>query len=107
LRSHRNAPDNPLTDVALIDVKLESLKSTFNSRYWKDSYYISSQVATPDDRANAMAVNVGLADRSHWQAIYDNVLTKKTYASCFFDRWVLEALCAMGKQEYAKTKRQP
>jgi len=88
-------------DVALIDQKLESIKSTFDSRYWKGSYYMSSQVTTPDDRANAMAVNAGLADRSKWEAIYNNVLTKKTYASCFFDRWVLEALCTMGKQEYA------
>jgi len=88
-------------DVGLIDAKRESIKSTFDSQYWKGGYYMSSQVTTPDDRANAMAVNVGLADRSHWQAIYDNVLTKRTYASCFFDRWVLEALCTMGKQEYA------
>ncbi|OHB82343.1 MAG: hypothetical protein A2Z38_03235 [Planctomycetes bacterium RBG_19FT_COMBO_48_8] len=88
-------------DVQIIDEKLQSIKSTFDSQYWKGGYYMSSQVTTPDDRANAMAVNAGLADRSKWDAIYDNVLTKKTYASCFFDRWVFEALCTMGKQEYA------
>ncbi|MCF7973989.1 MAG: discoidin domain-containing protein [Phycisphaerae bacterium] len=89
------------TDVPLIDEKLQAIKSTFDSLYWKGSYYMSSQVTTPDDRANAMAVNAGLADPSKWDAIYDNVLTKKTYASCFFDRWVFEALCTMGRQEYA------
>ena len=88
-------------DVALIDQKLASIKSTFDSQYWKGGYYMSSQVTTPDDRANAMAVNAGLADRSKWAAIYENVLTQKTYASCFFDRWVFEALCTMGQQEYA------
>lgn len=88
-------------DVALIDQKRESIKSTFDSQYWKGDYYMSSQVPTPDDRANAMAVNAGLADRSKWGAIYENVLTKKTYSSCFFDRWVFEALCAMGQQEHA------
>ncbi len=88
-------------DVSLIAQKLESIKSTFDSQYWKGGYYMSSQVTTPDDRANAMAVNAGLADRSKWDAIYDNVLTKKTYASRFFDRWVFEALCTMGKQEHA------
>jgi len=88
-------------DIPAIDAKLESLKSTFDSNYWKGDCYMSSQVSAPDDRANAMAVNAGLADSSKWDAIYDNVLTKKTYASCFFDRWVLEALCTMGKQEYA------
>ncbi len=88
-------------DVALIDGKLEGIRSTFDSLYWKGGYYMSAQVTEPDDRANAMAVNVGLADRAKWTAIYDNVLTKKTYASCFFDRWVFEALCTMGRQDSA------
>ncbi len=89
------------SDVPRINQKLESIKSTFDDRYWKGNYYMSSQVTAPDDRANAMAVNAGLADRSKWEAIYDTVLSKRAYASCFFDRWVLEALCTMGKQEYA------
>jgi hypothetical protein len=89
------------TDIPLIDSKLENIKATFDSQYWKDGYYMSSQVKEPDDRANAMAINAGLADPSKWIAIYDNVLTKKTYASCFFDRWVFEALCKMGKEETA------
>ena len=88
-------------DVPAIDGKLEGIRSTFDSLYWKGGFYMSAQVKEPDDRANAMAVNVGLADREKWPAIYENVLTKKTYASCFFDRWVFEALCTMGKQERA------
>lgn len=89
------------SDVPAIDQKLAAIKSTFDSKYWKGSYYMSSQVTEPDDRANAMAINAGLADSMKWQAIYDNVLTKKTYSSCFFDRWVFEALCTMGRQDYA------
>ncbi len=88
-------------DVPEIDRRLEEIRSTFDSQYWKGSYYMSSQVTEPDDRANVMAVNAGLADQSKWPAIYDNVLTKKTYSSCFFDRWVFEALCKMGRQEQA------
>jgi hypothetical protein len=88
-------------DVAIIDQKREAIRSTFDQKYWKGSYYMSAQVKEPDDRANAMAVNAGLADRAKWPAIYENVLTKKTYSSCFFDRWVFEALCTMGKQEHA------
>src|SRR4051812_12079120 len=61
---------------------------------------MSSQISAPDDRANAMAVNVGLADESKWDAIFET-LTKKTYASCFFDRWVFEAFSKMGKAEFA------
>lgn len=88
-------------DVAVIDQKREAIRSTFDEKYWKGSYYMSPQVKEPDDRANAMAVNVGLADSAKWPAIYENVLTKKTFSSCFFDRWVFDALCIMGKQEYA------
>ena len=88
-------------DIEKIDARREEIQRSFDQKFWKGEYYMSSQVTQPDDRANAMAVNVGLADRSKWPAIYENVLTKKTYASCFFDRWVLEALCTMGKQEQA------
>lgn len=94
------------TDIAVIDEKLERIKSTFDKEYWKGKFYMSSQVTEPDDRANAMAVNVGLADRSKWADIHDHVLSKKTYASCFFDRWVFEALCTMGKQEDALLRMQ-
>ena len=88
-------------DIPLIDAKLADIKGTFDSRFWQGAYYKSSQVETPDDRANAMAVHSGLADRSKWDAIFENVLSKKTNSSCFFDRWVFEALCMMGRQEAA------
>ena len=88
-------------DVPMIDRKLTGIKNDFDRKYWRGGYYMSSQVAAPDDRANAMAVNVGLADRSKWDAIFENVLTRETNSSCFFDRWVFEALCKMGKQEHA------
>ncbi len=89
------------SDIPAIDLKIEEIKKSFDQKFWQGSYYMSSQVTQPDDRANAMAVNCGLADREKWPAIFDNVLSKKTYASCFFDRWVFEALCTMGKQDHA------
>jgi hypothetical protein len=89
------------SDITVIDARREAIESTFNARFWKGGYYQSADVTTPDDRANAMAVNAGLADRSKWEAIYTNVLSKTTNSSCFFDRWVCEALCAMGKPDKA------
>lgn len=89
------------SDIPEIDKRRAAIQASFDSQFWRGSYYQSVQVSTPDDRANAMAVNVGLAERGKWDAIYESVLTKKTYASCFFDRWVFEALCTMGRQEYA------
>jgi len=95
----------PLTghpgDVLPIRRKLEEIRSSFDSRFWRGGFYQSSQVAVPDDRANAMAVLTGLADSSKWPAIHDNVLSKREFASCFFDRWVFEALCRMGHEKQA------
>ena len=90
-----------LADTLIINTKMDSIKNDFDKKYWKGYYYMSDQVSEPDDRANAMAINAGLADRTKWNTIYDFVLTKKTFSSCFFDRWVFEALCTIGKQEYA------
>ncbi len=89
------------SDFPEIDRRLHEIQSTFDSKYWQGGFYKSSQVQEPDDRANAMAINVGLADRSKWNPIFENVLTKKTYSSCFFDRWVFEAMSKIGKQDYA------
>jgi hypothetical protein len=89
------------SDTMQINAKLDSIKNMFHKRFWKGSFYMSEQVPEPDDRANAMAINAGLADKSTWESIYENVLTKKTFSSSFFDRWVFEALCFIGKEEYA------
>jgi hypothetical protein len=89
------------SDTAIINTKLDNIKSTFNQKYWKGQWYQSAQVLEPDDRANAMAINAGLAEASKWESIYTHVLTQKTYSSCFFDRWVFEALCTIGHEEYA------
>lgn len=91
-------------DLPAIDARREAIKSTFDEKYWKGSFYRSADVKSPDDRANAMAINAGLADRSKWDAIFDNVLSKKTNSSCFFDRWVSEALFLMGREEFALTR---
>jgi hypothetical protein len=88
-------------DLPRIDARREELRKDFDQRFWKGGYYQSADVAAPDDRANAMAVNAGLAGRDKWDAIYTNVLAKTTNASCFFDRWVFEALCTMGLQDRA------
>jgi hypothetical protein len=88
-------------DTAAIDAKLAGIKSTFDSKYWKGKYYMSANVTAPDDHANAMAINAGLADSSKWDSIYTNVLTQVTNSSNFFDRWVFEALCTMGRQDHA------
>jgi hypothetical protein len=88
-------------DIPEMESRLRMVKDGFDKQYWKGHYYQSERSGDPDDRANAMAVLSGLADTSKWQDIYDHVLSKKENASCFFDRWVYEALITMGKPEAA------
>lgn len=88
-------------DIPLIDSKMEEIRATFDKRFWNGLCYQSSAVAIPDDRANAMAVNSGLASPDKWGSIYDRVLSRTMRASCFFDRWVFEALCKMDKPDQA------
>lgn len=88
-------------DVPAIQQKLEEIRKNFDSLYWQGSYYKSAAAITPDDRANALAVEVGLAEKAKWESIFNEVLSKTEKASNFFDRWVFEALCKMGKQDEA------
>jgi hypothetical protein len=98
-------------DLAEYDRKLGSIERNFDAVYWTGRYYKSGNVDYPDERANAMAVITGLASRDKWETIFDEVLSKKlnshweagqTYnASCYFERWVMEALCMMGQEEFA------
>lgn len=98
-------------DLPQIDRKLESIKANFDAVFWRGNYYMSGDVTYPDERGNALAVITGLASPDKWDAIFENVLSKKlcpawedgnTYnASSYFERWIMEALCKMGKEEFA------
>lgn len=98
-------------DLPEIDAKLESIKNNFDKLFWSGDYYITDAVSYPDERANALAVVAGLASPDKWNSIYEKVLSQKlcptwydgnTYnASCYFERWIMEALIIMGKEEFA------
>lgn len=98
-------------DVPAIDQRLDSIRSNFDRHFWKGEFYQSDRVDYPDERANAMAVVTGLASRDKWDSIFSEVLSKKmnpawedgpTYnADSYFERWIMEALCIMGREEQA------
>ena len=92
---------NHSLDTLVINQKIDSIQTSFDAKYWKENAYQSNLVAEPDDRANAMAINVGLATKEKWNLIFEHVLTTKTFSSCFFDRWVFEAMCKIGKEDAA------
>jgi hypothetical protein len=83
-------------DISAVNTKLDSIRNNFNKQFWKGNYYMSSQVNTPDNRANAMAMNAGLTEPEKWEAIKNNVLLKVRNSSSFliggflkrFVKWV-------------------
>jgi hypothetical protein len=85
-------------DLASIDSRLASVKKNFDAAFWKADGYRSGDRL--DERANAMAVCAGLADQSTWQII-TGVLGTNGNCGPYFERWVLEALCVMGKSDLA------
>lgn len=76
----------------------ESIENNFERAFWTGKGYSSGKVM--DDRANAMAVVVGLADIEHADRIRD-VLDTVFNATTYMEGYVLEALCRLGFKEDA------
>jgi hypothetical protein len=92
-------------DTAAYRTRMNSITAEFTSSFWNASgqYFISSSVTSPDDRANAMAVLSGLAQPQHYSGIR-TVLTQRTYASPWMEKYVLEALCMIKSEDAALTR---
>ncbi len=70
---------------------------------WTEKGFCSDDVKQPDDRANALAVLAGLADKEQYSTI-KTVLTDTKNSSPYMEYYVLEALCKMGEYEAAETR---
>ncbi len=82
----------------ITDVK-EFIASGYQA-LWTEEGFKSEDVKKPDDRANALAVLSGLAQKEQYDTI-TNVLTTTKNSSPYMEYYVLEALCKMGKYEEA------
>ena len=89
-------------DTAAYRTRMNSIAAKFTSSFWNASgqYFMSSSVTSPDDRANAMAVLSGLAQPQHYAGLR-TVLTQRTYASPWMEKYVLEALCKINADSLA------
>lgn len=81
-------------------------KSTISKGYkalWTEKGFKSEDVKEPDDRANALAILSGLAEKEQYGTIL-NVLTTTKNSSPYMEYYVLEALCKMGEYEAARNR---
>ena len=86
-------------DIPFITQRKEIIEKGYKS-LWTENGYKSENVKNPDDRANALAVLSGLADKEQY-GIIKKVLTTVKNSSPYMEYYVLEALCKMGEYKSA------
>lgn len=84
-------------DTVDYGARMKSIEDNFAKVFWKstDKHFRSSALSIPDDRGNAMAVIAGLAKPEHFDGVR-KVLTERSFASPYMEKYVLEALCKIG-----------
>ncbi|MBR3868788.1 MAG: glycoside hydrolase [Clostridia bacterium] len=89
-------------DISFITERKDTIAKGYKS-LWTEEGFRSNDVRKPDDRANALAVLSGLAEKEQYDTI-TNVLRYTKNSSPYMEYYVLEALCKMGKYEDAKDR---
>ncbi len=89
-------------DISFITQRKEAISKGYKT-LWTEEGFKSEDVRKPDDRANALAVLSGLAQKEQYDTI-TNVLTTTKNSSPYMEYYVLEALCKMGRYEEAKDR---
>ena len=88
-------------DAELDTQMMAAIERNFDGRYWTGSAFRTPGYAgSDDDRAQAMAVLAGLVTEDKYAAVAD-VLEREEHASPYMEKYVLEALFAMGQPERA------
>ena len=86
-------------DISFITERKETIQKGYKT-LWTDEGFKSDDAKEPDDRANALAILSGLAEKEEYTTI-KNVLTTTKNSSPYMEYYVLEALCKMGEYEVA------
>ena len=90
-------------NISFINERMASMEANYHDAYYTQDGFKSSSSNHIDDRANAMLALSGLAKESDCETII-NVLSKTREASPFCEKYVLEALCKMGRIDIAKER---
>lgn len=85
--------------------RMDSMRENWRAVYYTEEGFKSPDSKYVDDRANAMLALSGLAGEKDWPLITDVIMS--TYqASPFIEKYVLEALCVMGRIDLALQRMQ-
>ena len=86
-------------DISFVTQRKDTIAKGYKT-LWTEEGFKSEDVKEPDDRANALAVLSGLADKNQYATIKKMLITTKN-SSPYMEYYVLEALCKMGEYEAA------
>ncbi len=89
-------------DILFISERKDTISKGYKT-LWTEEGFRSEDAKNPDDRANALAVLSGLAEKEQYETIV-NVLITTQNSSPYMEYYVLEALCKMGEYEAAKDR---
>ena len=89
-------------DIAFISERKEAVAKGYKT-LWTEDGYKSEDAKKPDDRANALAVLSGLAEKEQYATVL-NVLKTTKNSSPYMEYYVLEALCKMGEYTAARDR---
>ncbi len=90
-------------DVAGYEAIRKQIKKAFNDLWNGYAYRHPEYQGATDDRVQALAVVVGLADAEKYETI-TRLLQSQQYASPYMEKYVMEALFKMGKGELAMAR---
>ena len=95
------ADDLQITDDnAFLSERMQSIQSKWREAYETEEGFKSPESKTVDDRANAMIALSGLAEEADYEKIA-GIMASTYEASPFTEKYVLEALCEMGRTDLA------
>ena len=89
-------------DISFIADRKAAIEKGYEA-LWTEDGFRSGDAKKPDDRANALAVLSGLADKEQYGTVL-NVLKSTKNSSPYMEYYVLEALCKMGEYEAARDR---
>jgi alpha-L-rhamnosidase len=88
-------------DYDAYTARMKKFSDAFNKKFWNGTAYRHPGYnGKTDDRAQALAVIAGIAERAKFPAILE-VLKKEEHASTYMEKYVTEALFIMGYGSYA------
>ena len=87
-------------DTEFLTERMDAMKENWRAAYYTEEGFKSPDSKYVDDRANAMLALSGLAGEEDY-ALITNVIMNTYEASPFTEKYVLEALCVMGRTDLA------